>query len=517
MRHEAMIRKVCYMYIKPVAAAGRMAAQDGVSDEALVEQMVRLNPWWMAGSVPTVLVKAFRRRDHAALARHMDKPEAQTILGARRVGKTTMLYQLAADLVSSGTDPRRILFLSLEAQGIDPNAESLRRVLEVYARSVLDESIYALTKRAYVILDEVHLIKGWQVVVKHFYDQAWPVKFVVSGSSAADILAGSSESLVGRVWHQTLLPMSFAEFVEFNNPRIVDAVESAGSAMRSGLIKSVEIGDALSFYESAKQASLGLAMHKEAIRTGLAGYMRHGGYPATVTYDSSLEKSEAIRMYIDLSLHKDAVRSSNVRNHALLNRMFHDFAWKSPRMINVTRMSRDLGVSKSTVDAYGDALKWAFLVSFAEFYTPRPSIRHRRDRKVYVNDVGVRNAVVSPLASGDPVTDHTEAGRMAETVAADHTRRLWHTLEPMSAPAMPHYWHNGGGLEVDLVMTLRQRPIPVEVKYRQRVNESDLGGLSRFSAKFDPPLAVAVSRNDLRLAMGETTVVVPLWLYLLMC
>ena len=494
-----------------------MAAQGGISDEVLVERMARLNPWWMAGSMPTVLVKAFRRRDHADLARHMDKPEAQTILGARRVGKTTMLHQLAADLVSSGTDPHRILFLSLEAQGIDPNAESLRRVLEVYARNVLGESIYALTKRVYAILDEVHLIKDWQIVVKHFYDQAWPVKFVMSGSSAADILAGSSESLVGRVWHQTLFAMSFAEFVVFNNPRIADVVESAGSAMRSGLIKSVEMGDALLFYEGVKQASLGLAMHKDEILTSLAGYMRHGGYPATAVYNSTLEKSEAIRMYIDLSLHKDAVRSSNVKNHALLSHMFHDFAWKSPRMINMTRMSSDLGVSRDTVYAYGDALKWAFLVSYAEFYTPRPSIRHRKDKKVYINDVGIRNAVVSPLASGDPVTDPTEAGRMAETVAADHTRRLWHTLEPMSAPATPYYWHNGGGMEVDLVITLRQRPIPVEVKYRQRVDDSDLGGLSRFSAKFDPPLAVAVSRNDLRLAMDGTTAVVPLWLYLLMC
>ena len=467
--------------------------------------------------MPTVLVKAFRRRDHTVLARHMDKPEAQTILGARRVGKTTMLYQLAADLISSGTDPHRVLFLSLEAQGIDPNAESLRRVLEVYAQNVLDESIYAMTKRVYAILDEVHLIKGWQIVVKHFYDQAWPVKFVVSGSSAADILAGSSESLVGRVWHQTLLPMSFAEFVVFNNPRIADAVDSAGSTMRSSLIKSAETGDALSFYDGVKQSSLRLAMHKGAIRTSLTAYMRHGGYPMTAVSDSSLEKSEIIKMYIDLSLHKDATRSSNVKNHALLNRIFHDFAWKSPRMINVTRMSRNLGVSRDTVSGYGDALKWAFLVSYAEFYTPRPSIRHRKDKKVYINDVGIRNAVVSPLASGDPVTDPTEAGRMAETVAADHTRRLWHTLEPMAAPAMPYYWHNGGGLEVDLVMTLRQRPIPVEVKYRQRVDDSDLGGLSRFSAKFDPPLAIAVSRNDLRLAMDGTTAVVPLWLYLLMC
>lgn len=502
----------------PVVAAGHMAAKNAIEDEeVLVERMSLLNPWWAAGTVPARLVKEFRRRDHAALARHMDKPEAQTILGARRVGKTTMLYQLASDLVSSGTDPRRILFLSLEAQGIDPNAESLRHMLEVYARNILGEFVYDLSKRVYSILDEAHLIKDWQIVVKHFYDQAWPVKFVVSGSSAAGILAGSSESLVGRVWHQTLHAMSFAEFLAFENPGIASDVESAGAAMRSALVRSAGECDASHFYESVRQASLGLAVHKEGILASLAEYMRRGGYPALAAHEGSLERSEAIRMYVDLSLHKDAARSSNVRNHSLLSRMFRGFAWRSPRMINATRMSRDLGVSRDTVDAYGDALKWAFLVSYAEFYTQRPLIRHRKDKKVYINDVGIRNAVVSPLAGGDPVADLAEGGRMAETVAADHTRRLWHALEPMSVPTMPYYWHNGGKAEVDLVMTLCQRPIPVEVKYRQRVEESDLGGLLRFSARFDPPLAIAVSRNDARLAADGTAVVVPMWLYLLMC
>ena len=489
----------------------------GQDDEILVERMAPLNPWWAAGSVPARLLKEFRRRGHAALARHMEKPEAQTLLGARRVGKTTMLYHLVADLVSSGTDPRRILFLSLEAQGIDPNAESLRRVLEAHARSVLGESVYDMTTRVYAILDEAHLIKDWQIVVKNFYDQAWPVKFVVSGSSAADILAGPSESLVGRVWHQMLPAMSFAEFLAFRIPGIADAVDSAGSAMRSGLIASVKGRDAQPFYESARQASLGLAMHREGIAASLAEYMRRGGCPAPAAHDDPLERSEAIRTHVDLSLHKDAARSGSVRNQALLSRMFHDFAWKSPRMFNATRMSRDLGVSRDTIDAYSDALKWAFLVSYAEFYAPRPSIGRRKDKKVYVNDVGIRNAVASPLAGVGPVTDPAEAGRMAETVAADHTGRLWRSLEPTLYPAAPHYWRSGGGAEVDMVMTLSRRPIPIGVKHRQRVDESDLEGLLRFSALFDPPLAIAVSRSDVRLAGDGAVAVVPLWLYLLMC
>lgn len=495
-----------------MAAKGRMP-----DDETLVERMALLNPWWNTGSVPTWLLKEFRRRGHAALARHMDRPEAQAIVGAGRVGKTTMLYHLVDDLVSSGIDPLRVLFLSMEAQGVDPTAESLRHVLEVYARSVLDETVCGLTKRAYVILDEAHLVKGWQIVARHFCDRAWPVKFVVSGSSAAGILSGPPGPLAGRMRHQTMPAMSFAEFAAFKNQKVADAAESAGSAMRSGLIQSIGEGDALPFYEGVRRAALGLAVHKGGLVASLAEYMRHGGYPATAGHGSRLEKSEAIKDHIDLSLYKDAARSSNVRNTGLLSLLFHDLAWKSPCMISVTGLSRNLGASRDTIVAYTDALKWAFLASYAEFYTPLPAMRHRKDKKVYINDVGIRNAVASPLGNGNPATNPAEAGRMAETVAADHTRRLWHSIEPMSAPTMPYYWHNGRGAKVDLVMTLRQRPIPIEVKYRQRVQESDLKDLSRFSARFDPPLGIVVSRNDARLVGDGAIVAVPLWLYLLMC
>ena len=83
----------------PVVEAGHMAAKDAIEDEeVLVERMSLLNPWWAAGTVPARLVKEFRRRDHAALSRHMDKPEAQTILGARRVGKTTICTSLPLTL-----------------------------------------------------------------------------------------------------------------------------------------------------------------------------------------------------------------------------------------------------------------------------------------------------------------------------------------------------------------------------------------------------------------------------------
>ena len=493
-----------------------MAAMNArTDDETLLQRMSRLNPWWKTGSVQASLLKDFRRRDYSTMVQHMDEPLAQSVLGARQVGKSTMLYRLIADLLSSGTDPRRILLLTLDVPGIAPNSEGLLRMLELYASSVIREPISGLTGRVHVVLDEVHLAKGWQAVVKNFFDQGWPVKFVISGSSAAGIFAGSPESLVGRIRHQTLAPMSFAEYAAFRNPSYSEALSTAGEEMRAGLDESVRTGRAQPFHESAKRASLCLAAAKDGIVAHLEEYMRYGGYPRIAAHSDPLEKVNTIKAYLDLSLYKDAAVASSVRRPALLGQLFRYYAWRSPRMISRDGVSRSLGIGKETVGAYSEILKWAFLVSYADFYTPRPSMRHRKDRKVYVNDVGVRNAA-SLLADTDPIDDPAEAGMMAETVAGDHTRRLWQRLAPASASPTPHYWHGGGGAEVDMVVRLRRRPVPIAVKYRRHVEASGLRGLSRFSDKFDSPLAIAVSRNESRL-VGDGIVAVPMWLYLCMC
>ena len=498
-----------------IMGAPRMAAAgDDIDDEALLVAMRRMNPWWTTGVMPPPMRRPFKLRDYDAMVGHLDKWPVQGILGARQVGKTTLLHQLIEHLISSGTDPRRVLFLTFDAQGLVPEAGSLLRLLDLHVSRILGESVHELGGKVYAILDEIHLVGDWQRVVKNLVDQSCPIKFVVSGSSSADILAGSSESLAGRMWHQKVATMGFADYVEFRDPGRAEALAAAGTDMRRGLGESAAAGDARPFHESVRRALEGLTMAKDGLLRHLSEYMAYGGYPGVAGSADPVYRAEAIRAYRDLALYKDVTTVGRVRRPDVLNRLFYQLSWRSPRMINKDAMSSSLGVKKDTVDLYCGLLEHAFLVSYSDFYTPSPAIRHRRPRKAYVNDVGMRN-VTAHHAGPEEVDDPAEAGMMAETIAGHHTRRMWRALAPASADTMPHYWHSGGGAEVDQVIRLRGGPVPIEIKYKRRVDKSDLAGLLRFSRRFDPPLSVAVSRDTAEM-IGDETVVVPLWLYLLM-
>ena len=93
-----------------------------IDDEDLMQAMRHMNPWWRTGSLPPGMRRPFRLRDYRTMVDHLDKWPVQSILGARQVGKTTLLYQLIDHLISSGVDPRRVLFLTFDAQGLVPDA-----------------------------------------------------------------------------------------------------------------------------------------------------------------------------------------------------------------------------------------------------------------------------------------------------------------------------------------------------------------------------------------------------------
>lgn len=452
------------------------------------------------------------------MAQHIEGHRVHALLGARQVGKTTLLYQLAAELVGRN-DPRRVMLLPLDEPGLFASADNLHRMLGLYGLRVLGESLHRLTKKTYVMLDEIQEVKNWQRVVKAVVDRRSPITFIVSGSSSADIF-GSSESLAGRIRHQTMQAMSFSEYLSFKDRPRAGELRRIGSRMRDALAESVDGGDPLPFHTCAKDALLELAPAKSDLLIRLDEYMLYGGYPgiAAAAAAGADSKAAELRTHLRLSMYNDVVKVGSVRSPRAVEQLFYMLAQDSPRLLSKERTMKTLGINRRTLDAYLYLLEAAYMVSYADPYVRSASARGRSAKKVYINDAGVRSAALS-MSGARVLASPEEAGRMAENVAGGHTGRLRSLLCPAAAPAMPPYWRSGDD-EVDLVLDTPGGPVPIEVKYRRQVDASDLRGLSRFADRFGSGVALAITRDQLGLVAGRgsrCTVAVPLWLYLLMC
>jgi hypothetical protein len=123
----------------------------------IVRVLYTHNPWWQTGKVPRQLAPDFKRRDFYLLKEQMETKEITGIVGARRVGKTTLMYQLIEDLLES-IPPKKILYVKVDDPYLSPTIESLRNIFDIYAINILSEPLET-TELIYVMLDEIQSVE----------------------------------------------------------------------------------------------------------------------------------------------------------------------------------------------------------------------------------------------------------------------------------------------------------------------------------------------------------------------
>src|SRR2546422_2875174 len=94
------------------------------------EDLERFNEWWSTGTVRDALAPAYHRRPFESVSRLLGYRQAVVLTGLRRVGKSTILYQLIRKIIQE-TEPSRVLYFSFEERG-----EGGKEVLEAYERAV---------------------------------------------------------------------------------------------------------------------------------------------------------------------------------------------------------------------------------------------------------------------------------------------------------------------------------------------------------------------------------------------
>ena len=499
-----------WVYERPRRPAGVAGGESGGG--MLAARMCGRNPWWAeGGGVPTSMAPPCARGGPSAVIDGLGDRGIRALVGARQIGKTTMLMQLAARLAGEGVDPRRIMYASLDEPPFLQGPGHLSDALEWYVREVVREPLGGITSRIYVMLDEVQESDGWQSILRRWVDEHRDVKFLVSGSSSAGMPDGASGPLAGRVRFQQVMPMSFAEYASF---RGVGGAARAGTAMRRALAGALERGDASAFYGAARSARAGLAARSGELRPLLSEYMEYGGRPGVAAETDPPKKRSMLDDCLQLAIYKDVVRAGGARNPRAIDVMLQVLALESPLIANASRLGRSVGASRNASKHYLRLLKSAHLVHDAQPYSKNPGMRARAERKVYIGDPGTRTAALRSPAGGIR-TDPAEVERVAEAAVCDHTGRLGASYEAARGGDL-FYWRSGRGDEVDAVVRIGGRALPVESKHVARVRESDLRGIRRFADEFDTAMGIVASGGDMVTADGGI-VVIPLWLYLLMC
>lgn len=424
------------------------------------------NPWWSDGEAAFAGLPEFHRDVFDDLYADIQRlPQMISVTGPRRVGKSTLLRQCIRKLIQEHgkEQAQRIVYFTMDDPALLLPHMDMDRFFEdlvaEFAKRAKDGAVY-------LFLDEIQKFPRWELYLKKHYDLKTPVRFVVSGSASAPIFRKSRESLLGRIHDYQVLPFSFREFfcyhIRGNGSDISKQLKQLGNDMRLNRTPMETISSLQNFgtFDANGQKI------SNPLSTALPVFFFEGGFPEVWNLADILAKQDYLyQNQIERVIFEDLLVAAEFRKPEMLRRFYLGLLAEPGRETNVTKLSKDIGITASTITSYFPLLEATDLVWRLNKYTGSKATAKAGNFKSYLVDLAVRNAVMK-LTPERLMADEPVLGLYAENIVANHLRR-WPGLVELA-------YYRERNNELDFIVDLGATRIGIEVKYRATLNENEL-------------------------------------------
>lgn len=327
------------------------------------------------------------------------------VIGMRRSGKSTFLWQCLSDRVADGAPRSAQVYVNFEDDRLGAlDATHLDTLLETYFRRY---PTFRGTRKVGLFLDEIQLVTGWDRFVRRLMDSE-KVDVFLSGSSAKLLSREVATALRGRALEVLVLPFSFRE-----------ALAHSGSLPK----------------EPWSQLS---GRGRSLLLSAFDRYLEAGGFPEAQGVPAA-DRAALLRSYTDVALLRDVIERHQVSHPTALRWMQKQLLGNAASRFSVEKFhaalhSQGFAIGKNTVHDYLGHLEDAFLVRLVSLDTASERQRMVNPRKAYPVDPGLI-----------PIFDRTgraNRGHALETVVALELERRGASITYVKTPA---------GLEVDFM------------------------------------------------------------------
>lgn len=483
----------------------------------LIADLRRMNPWWEGDDMPAQpttrrhLVAQTRNRLDAGLA------PIVVVRGPRQVGKTTAQFQIIADLLEEGVPPTNILRVQFdELASLKGVSDPILNISDWFQRHITSDRFNALARngeRAYLFFDEVQNISGWSAQLKSLVDNA-SVKVVVTGSSALRIEMGR-DSLAGRISTVEAGVLSLTEIGSLR--RLAPPMPFLPDNGLNHLLDK-EFWQELRAYGQSHSA-----FRDEAFRH----FSERGGYPLVhnrADGDWQMLADQLNETVIKRVIQHDLMVGERGprRDAQLLEEVFRltcRYAGQTPSAATLAEEARfalDANISERRIANYLMFLSDTLLIRLI----PPLEVRLKRKRgspKFCLVDHGLRASWLQeriPLTPDD-LTQHPELTPMAGHIAESVFGSVASTIMGLD---IAHFPERGLEREVDFVMTVGYRRLPVEIKYQKRIDPlRDTLGIRSFLEKSvnNAPFGLLITQDDSAAVDDPRIVSMPLSTFML--
>lgn len=364
--------------------------------------------------------------------------KAILLLGARQVGKSTLLSHLFPTIKTIVFDPIQDLY----------NARS-------------DPEFFLNSFPPPLILDEVQYVPELLAALKRKMDQNEAKgQYFLTGSQNFSMLRSIAESMAGRVaiFHlDNFTPM-----------------EIQGLGHQEGWIPSY-LDDPESFYKNRKTISQPFF--------SLVEFLFRGTFPATIELPTT-QIPRYFRSYLQTYVDRDIRIQEDIRQLTEFDRFLGLSASLTSQEINSSQIGREIGLSPHTARRWLDLLMFSYQWLELPPYHGNTIKRISGKKKGYFKDTGFA-CYLQKIESPEALAVNPRLGAIFETWAINYIHQQFATL---AIPPNAYHFRTAGGAEVDLILERNGKLYPIEMKCKTHLTKRDLSGSKAFRETY--------SKND---------------------
>jgi len=382
------------------------------------------------------------------------------ILGPRQVGKSTLVNECL-----KGVKNTAIYLLQ------DP---SLRIEIERSPSRIITQT-RALDNNPCVFVDEAQKVPSLFDAIQVLIDNK-DAHFILTGSSARKLKRHGVNLLPGRIKLYHLDPLLWGEL---------------------GLIKDCAITE------------LSIANINHNLHYSFEDALIYGSLPGIVTLPEK-DRPDFLKAYAEIYLEEEIRAEAISRKIGAFSRFLELAAVESGTNPNLRKLSNESGVSQPAVKEFYNILEDTLIAERVEPYLKNARKRILSSSRYYFFDLGIRNVLARFPLTADLI--NTQKGVLFEhAVMLEIIRRV----KSLNKNYKIRYWRTSAGAEVDCIIDMGSRVIPIEIKSSAFVAKSEIKGLSIFLSDYSKIAkhGYVITMGQRKEALTDNITAIP-WFYL---
>ncbi|MFT4244386.1 MAG: ATP-binding protein [Candidatus Woesearchaeota archaeon] len=308
--------------------------------EGILTSILDWNPWF-DGEFPKKLLGFKRDID---IEQYLQTNEIKILEGSRRVGKSTLMYQVMYKVYKEN---KNILYLNFDDE-----------ILRQYSLSEVFETFLEYKEVDYLFVDEIQNCTNWVHYIRKLYDLKKLKQIWITGSNSNLIKQEYASLLTGRNITLQIFSLNFNEFLRFKNLKYN--------------MKLLSTDKKIQLYKLFKE------------------YYQFGAFPEVALRE--VNKKELLINYFEDFLFKDIVSRYNV-NSIKLKELSLYLSSNSSKYISYRNLAKVLELNYNSIVDYISYYLEVYLFDMLYKYDISVKKQISNDRKVYSLDTGISNSV----------------------------------------------------------------------------------------------------------------------------